>query len=522
MVGASGFSSKSHLWDQFLRDKAESSSNNDLQFPLVHAFSLSPMISIGTIIALARTRTEDHEDTLVAMQSDLPFFIERLQYHRNLQERNRALEQTDLYRKSDTSEVGCAEFSALQSEYASRLSWHVLLELLERLNDVLGCNFRAVSLGEREIAIQEVNGAIEVLLNRYLLIAKSFILSFMFGHERISKVAMSVLVKTKPAKRHSQSQDLNLKQPDPFQCPLAITFRSSFTDAELREEDWLLWCIDHVLLNGVRSRMLLRRLLQYLQKHPDVAKELPDELLIWIEEISVLWKACDYLHYCVPGADGITTPKSGKDTSELFGLCFNYRTVCIPEVALIGGEMERKASGLKVVRPSPRRDKNWLVRSDASYSQLADVHRIAVDAFIDTLINTEHKMKSLQPALIRNLLLRQESDGKTPISNSERARLTGSDRATPALLAETLSSSLSDSRHIPLPQQPEDKFKIPKQDKKNRSALPNLGRLSLHAATTNSLDARGPTQGSKDRLHPLDLPLRAYHIAEQLFSSAPR
>jgi hypothetical protein len=78
MVEASGSSYKSYLWDQFLRNKAESLSNDDVQFSMVHAFSLSPVISLETIIVLAQTRSEDHEDTLVATRSDKNFSLEEI------------------------------------------------------------------------------------------------------------------------------------------------------------------------------------------------------------------------------------------------------------------------------------------------------------------------------------------------------------------------------------------------------------------------------------------------------------
>jgi hypothetical protein len=86
LMEAAGGPGKSQLWDQFIQNKSEPTVSNDVRFPMVHAFSLSPVMNMEMIINMIRTYSEAHEDKLAQLQSDLPFYLQKVKNHRDIQE----------------------------------------------------------------------------------------------------------------------------------------------------------------------------------------------------------------------------------------------------------------------------------------------------------------------------------------------------------------------------------------------------------------------------------------------------
>jgi hypothetical protein len=126
-----------------------------------------------------------------------------------------------------------------------------------------------------------------------------------------------------------------------------------------------------------------------------------------------------------------------------------HKSQHVPEAAKVGGDIEKQGADLKVVRPSARKDKQWLARSDHCFTQFAALHQSAVDTYIDVLAFSKSKVGSIPLDHVRNLLLLYEHDDKTPISDAERARLTGAYSTGPRLRSGPAPTSVIG--YAPLP-----------------------------------------------------------------------
>lgn len=190
------------------------------------------------------------------------------------------------------------------------------------------------------------------------------------------------------------------------------------TDAELLREDWLAWCVDNVGC-GVWAFQNLRRLLQYLQTYASSVNEMPEEVTTELDSICIIYKVCEFLHYCLPSSLPVEDLKLPPKDDDCRMLWYALKEMKLVDACCRGGEVERKATGLKVERASCQRTAEWLARSDASYAQ---VHLFAANACIQMLNCARYRTKSRQPIHVQSLLLLFRSNDLTLVSASTADR----------------------------------------------------------------------------------------------------
>jgi hypothetical protein len=246
IMEAAGGPAKSHLWDQFIQNKSEPIITNDIQFPPIHAFSLSPMVTMETIITMIRRYSAAHEDELAQLQSDLPFFLQKVKSHRDAQESFKQASTAEITRRVEEGKVSCSEFRALVPEFETRIVWHIFLEIFERPNEALAPDKHKVAdahdiTDEHDIAerlTREAYMTVRMILLARLDRLKPVILTSNFGKRRISAVAASVCKKRKIPVQSANAFEGSLN--DLRRQSLGNAF-DLFGDAELSEEDWFLW-----------------------------------------------------------------------------------------------------------------------------------------------------------------------------------------------------------------------------------------------------------------------------------------
>lgn len=508
LAGNFFLSGNTHLWDTFISDKGSPATNGDVNFPLVHSFSVSPIVSIESIMTLVRTRSEAQEDLLVQLQSDISFFLEKVEYHRH---------NTAVIHAFQNQKMPSAEMMTLVPEFEARIFWHLLLELLERLRNVLAADGKdgpgSNAPGEQyERVLRDVNYAVDAMRGWTLRSLKFYFFSSSFGVERLKKV-FAAIQKTRPFLQDPY-QMLDANRAALYQRPIAELI-PEITDAELLREDWLAWCVDNVACGETWTFQNLRRLLQYLQTNVDLVKEMPDEVTTTLECLCVIYKVWEFLHYCVPGPLPVNNYKMPPEDDDCWMLWYAAKDQVLVDASKEGGEVERKAAGLKVQRCAGPRNAEWLARSDAGYAQFDAVHLSAVNTYIQMLNCAKYKTKSTEPIHIQSLLLLFRSHGLTPISAAERAQLTET-TASPA--------NAPPLNYISPPQQAEKKPQKPKA-KSGRKAitnnLPDLRNLRLSTAAPSSSSPK-PSSKALAGTGPIELSGRAFQIAEQLFSSGAR
>jgi hypothetical protein len=179
----------------------------------------------------------------------------------------------------------------------------------------------------------------------------------------------------------------------------------------------------------------------------------------------------------------------------------------------------KQGADLKGIRPPPRKDKQWLARSDHCFAQIATLHRSAVEGCIEVLAHSKSKVGLMPVEHMRNLLLLHEHNGWTQMSDAERARLTGSHQS--GLQPRSGSGPTSSIGYAPLPQEPEEKFSRSTASRRRRK-VPDLQYSRRNTTTPQDFDVpQDPAESSPD-LQPISLSPRAFQVAEQLFSAAPR
>lgn len=151
--------------------------------------------------------------------------------------------------------------------------------------------------------------------------------------------------------------------------------------------------------------------------------------------------------------------------------------------------MEKQGADLKVVKPSPRKDKDWLTRSDHCFAQSTDLHRSDVEAYMEILNRSMSQIRSTPLEHIRSLLLLHDHNGATPISDAERARLTGILLWRPRLLSGSAATSMID--YALLPQEPEENFPRSTGNRKTGN-IPVLRSLRIN----NTAPLRSTPRGS--------------------------
>ena len=524
LMEAAGGPGKSHLWDQFIQNKPEPTVSNDVQFPLVHAFSVSPVVTMETIINMIRTYSEAHEDKLARLQSDLPFFLQRVQFHRDVHKEFKKTLTKESTQKVESKELSCAEFRALMPEFETRLLWHMILDIFERLNEALAPDKHEVADGheitdEHDIAermTREAHVTVQSILLARLTRIKVFILTSDFSKRRIAAVAASVLKKRTVQVHPTKDFGGNLLDLRGQSLADALDI---FTDAELLEEDWILWCIDRIGLGLPSELPLLRRLLQCLRRHEELVEEMPHYLLGWLDEVAVLCNVWQYLQYPTMGAEVLTTEPWPSDEDQLLRLWYGPIYDHEPDTVKIGGKMEKQGADLKLVRPPPRKDKQWLARSDHCFAQFADLHRTAVDAYLEILAHSKSKEGIIPREHMRNLLLQHDHNGRTPISDAERTRLTEAHPLGPRPRSGFSPTPLV--AYAPLPQEPEEKFSWLTASRRGHN-VPDLQSLRKNTTTPQRLNVHQDRAESSQDPRPISLSSRAFQVAEQLFSAAPR
>jgi hypothetical protein len=210
------------------------------------------MVTMETIINMIRRYSEAHEDELAQLQSDLPFFLQKVKSHRDTQESFKQVSTAEIARRVEEGKVSCSEFRTLVPEFETRIVWHILLEIFERPNEALAPDKHEVAdahditdehdIGER--LTREAYMTVRMILLARLDRLKLVILTSNFGKRRISAVVASVRKKRKIPVQSANAFEGSLN--DLRRQSLGNAF-DLFGDAELFEEDWFLWCLDHIV-----------------------------------------------------------------------------------------------------------------------------------------------------------------------------------------------------------------------------------------------------------------------------------
>jgi hypothetical protein len=146
------------------------------------------MVTIDMIINLIRSYSKGHEDRLAQLQSDLPFFLQSMKFHRDGQEAYKKMTPEKFVQEIISKELSCAEFRTLVSKSESRIIWHLLLDIFERLNEALALDNHDIAHGEAERITREVHMTVEAILLARPGRIELTINSSDFGQRRIATV----------------------------------------------------------------------------------------------------------------------------------------------------------------------------------------------------------------------------------------------------------------------------------------------------------------------------------------------
>lgn len=444
-------------------------------------FSSAPCPNLTSVLELIKAQADAEEDELFASETNLAYFLQQAQFMKDGANQNR---QADEW---------CSAAFVVAETLHNAFLWRMFYEIFKDLEvaNEAHLDHASVEAGLPE-AYYEACRAAHYATNFMHLRAAGLVGFFYLKSPDFKNKSRY----TRRDRRRSLSRD-----------PVFQVLHYD-TEADLYDDDQLTWCIEQLSKYKHAVPLCLPKVHEILAKDKKRKDQLNPLIPIFMNQLTVIWAAQNYLHMHFPCGDcsNLEHSKDLDNKTYIQGIRA-ARTVWQRESSpklRNGSYIDKRASNLKVVHHTGRQDAAWLARADAMQKEFVLVVKyILWQSMMDIAqAGCPHRCIDIFQTFWRV----KESHLQHPISTNLRSRITGGE--------EKKSIKAESETFVAIPNEPEEKFlkdhsKIGQQVEQ----LPNTAiQLPLTAPDQDEQAA------SSERLL---VSRRAYRIAGQLFSDDP-
>ncbi len=470
--------------------KAGDNDANIGTFGFWDGFSSAPCPNLTSVLELIRTQTDAEEDELFALQTNLAYFLQQV----------RSIEDgTNHHRLADE---WCSAAYVIAETLHNAFLWAMFYQIFMDLEVANEAHSNHASLeAELPEAYYDACRAAHYATDLMHIRAAGLVGYFYFKSPEF---------KSKP--RYTRRDRRRSVSIDP-----AFKVLLYETEADLYDDDRLTWCIEKLSKYRHAVPLCLPEAHNILTKDMKRKDQLNPLIPIFMNQLTVIWAAQNYLQMHFPCGDcsNLEHSESLEKNTYVKGMRA-ARTVWQRESSpklRNGSYIDKRASNLKIVHHTGRQDATWLARADAMQLEFLSVVKYVLwQAMMDIAeAGCPHRCIDHFSTLWKV----KESHTLHPISAKLRSRITGS--------KEKQSNEAKSETFVAFPNEPEEKFQKDHHGQHQKSKTePSDKQVEQLPNTAMQLQRAAPNRDeeaiSSERLL---VSRRAYRIASQLFSDDP-
>ncbi|KAF7508926.1 hypothetical protein GJ744_008635 [Endocarpon pusillum] len=453
-------------------------------------FSSAPFPNLTSVLELIRAQTGAEEDELFALETNLAYFLQQVQFMK------------DGANQNGLPDEWCSSAFVIAEALHNAFLWKMFYEIFMDLEVANQAHLNHASVGaDLPEAYYDACRAAHYATNFMHLRAAGLVGFFYLRSPEFKNKSRY----TRRDRRKSLSRDPVFQVLD------------YDTEADLYDDDQLTWCIEQLSKYKHAVPLCLPQVQQILAKDKKIKDQINPLIPIFMNQLTVVWAAQNYLHMHFPCGDcsNLEHSKDLDNKTYIQGIRaarMVWQRESSPKLRN-GSYIDQRASNLKVVHHKGRRDAPWLARADAMQREFVFVVKYLLwQSMMDMAqAGCPHRCIDVFPTF----WMVKESHLLHPISTNLRARITGG--------KEKKSSEAEFATFVAFPNEPEEKFQKDHSGQHRKSKSGQLEKQPEQLPNTAiQLPLTAPDQdeqaASSERLL---VSRRAYRIAGQLFSDDP-